>query len=106
MKHIDIKGYLEAANDSDEAWNVANDKLLEFETKLKELEVIKGQIKVLLDNTSMGTEQLRSLIMDLERYYVCLCGELEDHTIHNSIEPMHKDAHAFTNAHDYGSEDE
>ncbi len=69
MKHIDIEGYLQAAKESDEAWNEANVKIEEFERKIKELTIIKAQIKILLDNTSTASSHLRSLIMDLERSY-------------------------------------
>ena len=109
MKHIDIKSYLEAATASEEAWNVANDKLEEFELKIKELDVIKNQFKMLLDNVSMSSSHLRSLIMDLEKFYFCMCGRLESHSIHSvhgEIEPLLPGAHAFVNANDYRSENE
>ncbi len=104
MKHIDLEAYIEAANASDEAWNAANEKLVEFERKIKELQVIKAQIGILLNNTSMGTEQLRSLVMDLEKYYACMCGEFEDSPIHNS-HSLHSDSHAYVNAHEFRSKD-
>ena len=66
MKHIDIKAYIQAAEASEDAWNVCNDKLLELEEKLKEANQIKAQIKLLLDNVSMSSSHLRSLIMDIE----------------------------------------
>ena len=107
MKHIDIKNYLEAATASEEAWNVANDKLEEFELKIKELDVIKNQFKMLLDNVSMGSSHLRSLIMDLEKYYFCMCGKLEDHPCHASNGAfLNENAHAYTNAYEFRSENE
>ena len=106
MKHIDIKSYLEAATASEEAWNTANDKLVEFETKLKELTIIKAQLKILLDNTSMSSSHLRSLIMALEKLYFCMCGRLESNSIHNSgTDPLLPGSHAFVNANDFRSED-
>ena len=99
MKHIDIKSYLEAATASEEAWNQATDKLVEFENKLKELTAIKAQIKVLLDNSSMGSSHLRSLLLDLERYYGCYCGNLKDHPSHASNGAfLNENAHHYTNA--------
>ncbi len=106
MKHIDIKSYLEAATASEEAWNDATNKILEFERKIKELTVVKAQIKTLLDNSSMGSSHLRSLIMDLEKYYFCVCGKLEDHIIHSSKDPMLKEAHPYTNANEFRSENQ
>ncbi len=104
MKHIDIKSYLEAATASEEAWNVANDKLEEFELKIKELDVIKNQFKMLLDNVSMSSSHLRSLLMDLEKFYGCLCGEIEDHEVHESDHLSSR--HPYTNAHEFRSENE
>ena len=98
MKHIDIESYLQAAAASEEAWNVANDKLEEFELKIKELTVIKAQIKTQLDNTSMASSILRSLILDLEKFYGCICGNFESHPIHSSKEPLQKNSHAYTSA--------
>ena len=107
MKHIDIKAYLEAATASEDAWNMANEKLLELEEKLKEANVIKAQIKLLLDNVvSMGSSHLRSLVMDLENYYTCLCGKLENHPIHKIIdyEYKYKEGHPYSNAHEFKEE--
>lgn len=106
MKHIDIKSYLEAATASEEAWNEATDKLEEFEYKIKELSTVKTQLKILLDNSSMASSHLRSLIMDLEKYYFCMCGKMEDHLIHDSMDPMLKEAHPYTNANEFRSENE
>ena len=108
MKHIDIKSYLEAATSSEEAWYVANDKLEEFELKIKELDVIKNQFKMLLDNVSMSSSHLRSLIMDLEKYYVCMCGKLEDHPSHDDESDLSigKGTHEYVNAHEFRSENE
>lgn len=106
MKHIDIEGYLEAATQSDEAWNAANDKLIDFEDKLKELTIIKAQIKVLLDNTSSASAHLRSLVADLEKYYTCMCGEFASHFAHDNESNLSigKGTHAYVNAHDFRSE--
>ena len=106
MKHIDIKSYLEAATASEEAWNEATNKLLEFEYKIKELTTIKAQLKTLLDNSSMASTHLRSLLMDLERYYSCFCGKLESHPNHSSKEPLIQGSHGFVNANEFRSENE
>lgn len=106
MKHINIKNYLEAAAASEEAWDLATDKLEELELKIKELTIIKAQIKVLLDNVSMSSTHLRSLVMDLERYYACFCGKLESHPNHSGEGSMIHGNHAFVNAHEFKRENE
>jgi len=62
---IDLDYYAERVKESQEAWTQANDKLVEFELKIKEMNIIKAQLKALLDNVSTSSEHLQTILEDL-----------------------------------------